>query len=249
MEKEIERIIEEKIAGLKREDLLRRPFVAFSSAHDPAYRDLKTIIGEWHLTPIEILPDAQSVISYFVPFTKPVTRQPKKFDTSAPLWAEAYLAINSYFDTINDTLVDFLRENGYSASPIPATHNFDPETIRCNWSHRSAAAIAGIGSFGANRMLITGKGSSGRFCTVITSAKLAAQTDKASQRCLYLINGTCGKCFEICPVGALAPDGFDKFSCQAVTIGNKEAHKGDGIRGRADVCGKCISVCPVGFIE
>lgn len=246
MEEKIIQIIEEQVAGLGREDLFRKPLVAFSSAHDPAYQELKTLIGSWHLTPTEILPDAQSAISYFVPFTKPVKQQPRQTQAGAPLWAEAYLVINPFFAEINETLATFLCEEGHSASSIPATHNFDPATIQCNWSHRNAAAIAGLGSFGVNRMLITKKGSSGRFCTLITSAKLTPShpyPEELSKGCLYLDKGACGKCFEACPVDALSPDGFEKFTCQAETLKNKE------INGEADVCGKCISVCPVGYID
>ena len=250
MEKRISQIVAEQIATLNRSDLFRQPIVAFSSAHDPAYQELKTVIGPWHQTPTEILPEAQSVISYFVPFTKPVKLQPRQEENSSLLWSESYLIINPFFAKINDALSAFLHESGYSSSSIPATHNFDPAVIQCNWSHRSAAAISEIGNFGINRMLITEKGSAGRFCTLITSAKLVpSQPKKLSKGCLYREKGSCGKCLEVCPVNALSDNGFDKFTCQAETQRNKKLNKGIDILGEADVCGKCISVCPVGYID
>ena len=249
LEKEIEQIVADKVADLNRPDLLRAPLVAFSSAHDSRYPELKRIIGQWHLNPAEMLLDAESVISYFVPFTKPVVAEPQKVKDGSPLWGEAYAVINPYFTAINEAVSDYLINSGYSATAIPATHTYDPETIECKWSHRSAANIAGLGSFAANRMLITAKGLGGRFCTVITSAKLKANDKPARDQCLNVKNGSCGQCFEICPVGALRPGQFEKFVCQSVTDRNKELNKGIPILCEADTCGKCISVCPLAYIK
>ena len=78
LEKTIEDIITEQLLILNRPDLYRSPLVSFSSADDKRYKELKNIIGEWHLTPKELLPEAESVISYFVLFTKDVASEPKK---------------------------------------------------------------------------------------------------------------------------------------------------------------------------
>ncbi len=250
MIKEIERIIADKVLSLKRPDLFRKPLVAFSSAHDSRYLKLKKIIGEWHFTPMEILPDARTVVSYFIPFTKPIVLEPKIAKDGSPLWGEAYVVINPYFETINKAVSKYLTDSGFSAEAIPATHTYDPKTIECKWSHRSAANIAGLGSFGANRMLITKKGSGGRFCTILTSAQLGSeQCIVPKNRCLYMINGSCTECFAICPVNALTPDSFDKFSCQVVTDRNRALNKNDPKLSEADTCGKCISVCPVAYIK
>lgn len=249
LEKAIEQLVASKVSDLNRPDLLRAPLVAFSSAHDPQYQELKKIIGPWHLNPTEILPEAESVISYFVPFTRAVVSEPKTVKDGSPLWGEAYVVINPYFADISEAISRYLTGLGHLAAAIPATHTYDPKTIECQWSHRSAANIAGLGSFGANRMLITAKGSGGRFCTVITSAKLEANEIKPESRCLSEKKGACGRCFDICPVGALLPGKFDKFLCQAVTDRNKELNSGIPILCEADTCGKCISVCPLAYIS
>lgn len=75
---DIENIIIEKVASLGRADLFRKPLVGFSAARDTKYEDLKKLIGEWHLKPTEILENAETVISYFIPFTKEVVIDPKK---------------------------------------------------------------------------------------------------------------------------------------------------------------------------
>ena len=248
IEKEITNIIDDKIAKLDRPDLFRRPLVAFSSAADEKYTKLKEIIGQWHLTPKEVLPGAKSVISYFVPFAKNVVLQPKAVKDGAPLWEEAYTIINSYFDDISEAVSNYLTEYGFSAKTIHATHTYDPKDLKSMWSHRSAAAIAGLGVFGANRMLITEKGSGGRFCSVLTSAELKKKQTPIRKKCLYTAGGSCGLCFKICPVKALAAGGIDIFSCQ------DELDKNDMLQRKntgytADTCGKCISVCPVAYIE
>ena len=249
MEEEIGRIIEKELEALGRQDLFRKALVGFSSAKDEKYGELKKLIGEWHLSPAELLPDAESVISYFVPFTKPVFSEPKTLEGGSPLWGEAYQVINSYFEHINEAIVKYLIGMGYSAKTIPATHTYNPKDMKSMWSHRSGAAIAGLGTFGANRLLITEKGSAGRFCTVITSAPLKPGKRPEENRCLYLKNGSCGLCFRICPVHAIAPGAMEKFSCQAELFRNEEGLRKNAGLDSADICGKCISVCPLAYME
>lgn len=244
LENQIEQLIVDKVAVLNRPDLFRKPIIGFSSAKDNRYSELKEIIGDWHLTPTELLPDAESVISYFVPFTELVVAEPKTVNDGSPVWGEAYAVINPYFDVVNKAVIQYLAGLGYSASAVQATHTYDPKDMQSMWSHRSAGAIAGLGIFGANRMLITEKGSGGRFCSVLTSAVLNKAQNPAKNRCLYVTNDACGLCFKICPVNALAPKSFNKFACQDECNKNRKKDKHD-----ADTCGKCISVCPVAYID
>lgn len=249
IEKEIERIIEEQLNILNRPDLYRQALVSFSDANDERYYKLKEIIGEWHMTPSELLADAKSVISYFVPFTKEVAEDPKKIKNGSPIWSEAYQEINSHFNYINDAVSKYLNELGYSTKTIQATHTYDPKDMKSLWSHRSAASIAGLGKFAANRLLITEKGSAGRFCTVITSADLKSNKPAVENKCLYIRNGSCGLCFKICPPKALIPGDFDKFACQVEVNNNEKLLKESTNLQSADTCGKCISICPFAYIE
>lgn len=250
MEREIERIIRAEMEALNRPDLFREPLVGFSSAQDPRYEELRQLVGDWHRTPVELLPSARSVVSFFVPFTQAVVAAPVTVRGEAPLWAEAYVIINAYFERINAALAQYLAGLGFEAESIPATHNYDPKTMKAAWSHRSAAAVAGLGAFGANRMLITEKGSGGRFCSLLTSAPLRAEREPAPNRCLYLRDGSCGLCFTICPVQALEAEGFRKFDCQDEQNKNKNGrNQEEPAKYRAGTCGKCISVCPVSYLD
>lgn len=240
-------IIERSVEELGRPDLYRKPLVAFSSARDERYRRLKDVIGDWVRTPIEFLPTAETVISYFVPYTRGVDAAPRNEELGSPVWGEAYVVINDDFNLVNDRICRYLEDAGFDAEPVPATHTYDEKDLKSAWSHRSAAAIAGLGYFSANRMLVTEKGSGGRYCTVFTSAPLETRRNAPENRCPYLKSGKCGKCFEACPAKALRPDGFDRFACLAVLKGNQDRiERGAGIEG-CDVCGKCISVCPLAY--
>ena len=248
LELEIKNIIEEKVKELGRDDLFRAPLVAFSDASDERYMELKKLIGDWHKTPKEFLPEAQSVISYFIPFTKKVSMEPKTCKHASILWSDAYQTINAYFDEINAEVQAYLTEKGYLSETIRATHTYDPADMKSMWSHRSAAVIAGLATLGANRLAITEKGSGGRFCTVITSAKLQSNQNPIEEKCPYKKNGSCGLCFKACPVGARRPDGMDKFACQDEVNRNEELLRKE-TNLIADTCGKCISVCPFAYIE
>lgn len=245
----IENVIIERLNDLARPDLFRKPLVAFSPAADKRYAELKSTVGEWHLNPIELLPDAKSVISYFVPFTQDVAVQPKKIKDGSPLWSEAYQEINRHFNVVGEAVSACLTELRYSAVTIKPTHTYDPKDLKCIWSHRSAAAIAGLGTFAANGLLITKKGAAGRFCTVITSAVLKPNEHPVENKCLFIKNKSCGLCFKICPVGALSPAFFDKFACQDELNKNERKLKEITALASADTCGKCISVCPYAYIE
>ena len=174
--------------------------------------------------------------------------EPKTCKHASILWSDAYQTINSYFEEINDAVKRYLIFQGYQAVTIKATHTYDPKDLKSMWSHRSAAVIAGLATLGANRLAITEKGSGGRFCTVITSAKLQPNQNPIEEKCPYKKNGSCGLCFKACPVGALRPDGMDKFACQDEVNRNEELLRKE-TNLIADTCGKCISVCPFAYIE
>lgn len=248
-EEKIEGLVKDMVKAHGRDDLFREPLVGFSDACDERYEQLKTIVGPWVKSPVDMMEQSKSVISYFVPFTKEVADAPKSSDVVSPLWSEAYEDINAYFEVIGDAVVELLNVLGFESQKIRATHTYDPIVLQSLWSHRSAAVIAGIAAFGANRMAITEKGSAGRYCTVLTSAVLKSDKAPVEDKCLYHKDGSCGLCFKICPVKALTPGGFEKFTCNEELLRNQYHIKTTVGRTDSDVCGKCLSICPLAYIE
>lgn len=247
LKKNVERIISEKVNALNRPDLFRQPLFAYSDAKNPKYKELKTIVGSWHKTPDELLPGAECAISYFIPFTKEVVSGPLTALNGSEIWSEAYVIANNAVLTIDDAVTEYLSAEGFETALIRGTGAYDQKELKSMWSHRSAAAIADLGKFGDNRLLITEKGSGGRFCTILTTAPIEPGCETTPKTCLRQQNGSCGKCFEICPVQTLRPGEFDRFVCNDdVLLKNAETFK---YLGFADACGKCISACPLSYIE
>ncbi len=241
-------LIEKEVKAINRDDLFREPILAISSPYDEAYSRLKEIIGPWHKNPEELFPSVKSVISYFVPFTKEIAKSPSLSEEVSKGWAEAYIVINEAFDNINSSIEKHLRRDGYESFSIAGTHTYDPSELKSLWSHRSAAVIAGLGDFGINTLVITDKGSGGRFCTVLTEAPIPVTEYKAPCYCLHKKNGSCKLCIKVCPVSAIEIDKVDFFNCHD-NILMKNAKMLESSVGFADVCGKCISSCPYAYME
>lgn len=221
------------------------PLVAFARADDPLFKKLKDLVDKDHALPHDLLPGARSVIAYFIPFNHRVAESNIPGRYCSPAWATAYVETNRLIGLINRRLEEALVEKGCRAGFAPATHNFDPLTLRSSWSHRSAAFITGLGTFGLNRMLITTKGCCGRIGTLVTDLKLPPTPRPETENCLYKAGGGCTDCLDRCVNKALTIDGLDKQSCykMLLTNGNYLADSDN----TADVCGKCLVDIPCSF--
>jgi len=218
----------------------RQPLVGFADAADPRFLKLRKVAEPTHLLPQDLLPEARSVISFFLPFAEEIVKANQAGSSQvAREWALAYVETNALIDTITSQLVGALAQQGVSAAAEPATHNWDPVTLISRWSHKSVAAIAGLGSFGLHHMLITDAGCAGRFGSLVVDTPLepTLSADEAiMQRCSYFVDGSCLACVHRCPVGALTEAGLDKQLCYQRLL---EVAEGFGELGLADVCGKC----------
>jgi len=138
-----------------------------------------------------------------------------------------------------------IEASGHAAVAVtPATHNFDPEKLISDWSHRHIAVAAGLGRMGLNNMLITEAGCCGRLGSFVTSLDLAPDPRPEEHACLYLHNGSCGRCADRCVGQALFTDRFDRHNCYKVCLRNETEHESVG---QADVCGKCLVSIPCAF--
>lgn len=204
------------------------PLVAFANGDDPIFSQYKTVIGNFHLTPREVLekatgkkPENVSVISWILPISKriklsmrPQTHYPSMRWSHSRYYGERF---NEYLRT---QVVSFLQGQG-NAAIAPFTSRFFqrlslPNGRTSNWSERHVAYAAGLGTFSLSDGFITPKGIAMRCGSVVTDMKLPASPrnyDSHTANCAFLVNGSCGECIDRCPAGAITARGHDKNQC------------------------------------
>ncbi|MDR1471676.1 MAG: hypothetical protein LBS75_04055 [Synergistaceae bacterium] len=227
--------------------LWNKPIVEIISAKDGKLKMLKEAISVEHFMPHDVLPDAKSIISFFIPFRENIVKSNIEGTLASEEWVIAYIKTNDLIKTINNDIEKLMSQSGYKVGKIPATHNFDEEKLISNWSHRHIAYIAGVGTFGINNMLITKNGCCGRFGSIIINYELDEykQADEVRERCLNKLNGSCGICQKKCTVSAYE-NKYDRHKCYKQCLENAEYHKNIGY---ADVCGKCLVGLPCSIKE
>jgi len=243
LESFIAAFVRRKVASAKTRTRYREPLVGFADAADPRFLQLREIAEPTHLLPTDLLPGARSVVSFFLPFAEDVVRANRAHPCEVAEEGDvAYVETSALIIEIARELIAALAEKGVRAAAEPATHNWDPVTLISRWSHKSIAAIAGLGSFGLHRMLITDLGCAGRFGSLVVDAFLEPTSEpEPPTRCLYFHDRSCTVCVDRCPVGALTEDGFDKHRCYRWLLEVAERFRHVGY---ADVCGKCAVFGP-----
>jgi len=208
------------------------PLVGFADAHDRLFLEFKEIIGEFHLTPMEVLKrsfpehtatwDELSVISWILPISRPI-RESNRQQTRSP--SKAWSHTRTYGEEFNEQLrrhvVSFIQGQGFLAvapviSPLFDFCQSNTVGFTSNWSERHVAYAAGLGTFSLSRGLITSKGVAMRCGSAVTNVKLNPTSRSYSDfqaYCLFYNSGTCGKCIERCPGRAISNEGHDKDLC------------------------------------
>ncbi|MFW9969236.1 MAG: epoxyqueuosine reductase [Candidatus Odinarchaeota archaeon] len=217
------------------------PIIGFAEANDPGFIQLKNIVNENHKLPNEILSNAKTVISYFIPFNQEVVSSNTNGKIASKEWAVAYIETNNLITGLNKTLAECLKKEKFNSTKIPATHNFDKTKLISYWSHKHVAYIAGLGRFGLHKMIITKKGCCGRLGSLITSAKVEATKRQDIEYCLFFHDKSCKKCIDKCVYGILNLDSFDRHKCHNVCLENNQIYSHLGL---SDVCGKCACGVP-----
>lgn len=222
------------------------PLIGYAAAQDEQFLRLKDTVSPSHFTPRELLPNAQTVIAYFLPFKENVAQSNRSGPHPSQQWAAAYVETNRLIAAINQHLAQALQAKGYECAVVAPTHNFDKERLLSAWSHKHVAFIAGLGKFGLHQMLITEEGCCGRLGSLATSASIEASPRPAEEFCLYKYNQTCRACVNRCGSGALKENEFDRHKCYAFLIEASKIHRE---KGSADVCGKCVCIVPCSFVN
>jgi epoxyqueuosine reductase QueG len=208
------------------------PIVGFSSGADPLYEFYKRDIGPFYVSPLEFIGHAYpgeefsaeelTVISWILPQTEATKRDHRK-ETHFPSerWARSRIMGENANVKLRTHVVDRLREEGVKAvapmlSPLWRRETSPKYGYASTWSERHAAYAAGLGTFGLSDGLITPVGKAMRAGSVVANLYIEPSprpyTDHHAY-CLFYSEGTCGKCMERCPIGAITPEGHDKNLC------------------------------------
>lgn len=244
MKNKIIQLIEQYVKDYTAKTRWREPIVKFASADDEMFIKLKDIISPTHAVPKDFMKDAQTVISYFIPFEKSVVYSNIDGEYSSSQWALAYVETNQLILNLNKYIKKELEKLRYESTIIPATHNFNKNSLISDWSHRHVGYIAGLGKFGLNNMLITEKGCCGRIGSIVTNIKIEPTQRNNEENCLYKSRGICKKCVQRCVNNALRVDSYDRHRCYEILLKNAELHSNLGL---TDVCGKCCVDLPCSF--
>ncbi len=240
------------------------PLVGFSNGDDPLYQQYKELVGTFHWTPLEIFsltfPSSKvsakdlTVISWILPQTE-ASKSDNRKETVYPSerWARARMFGEEVNIKLAKRLIAALQEAGFEAlAPSLLSSSFkwmesERYTIASTWSERHAAYASGLGTFGLCDGLITPKGKAMRCGSVVANIKIPA-SNRAYQNhhayCLFFSDGSCGKCVERCPAGALTPAGHDKVKCRSYIFAKVKEYVKSSFGFEGYGCGFCQTGVP-----
>jgi len=246
------------------EPYFEEPLVGFAAADDPIFDEFKGIIGEFHLTPGEIMKncygnregEAKTVICWVLPISR-ATRESNRKEEKLPSrqWALTRAHGERFNSLLRMHVVEMLRFVGAQAvAPLlsgmwrPVK---DPRVgMASTWSERHAAYVAGLGTFSLSDGFITDRGIAHRCGSVITDVTVTPTKRSVANpwsNCLFFPDGSCGVCIKRCPVGAISAQGHDKEKCQAYVYGELRNSAGELYGVMETGCGLCQTKVPCEF--
>ena len=256
---EINRFVRQSPANRQEDGLtpyFEGPLVGVASSADPLFSRYKQIIGDFHLTPAELLPEAASVVCWVLPVAEPTrlsNRGNRRFPSRA--WARTRDRGEAFNVLLRRHLVAWLSEQGHRTVAPQLSDSWKAVEVpgtgpASNWSERHAAYAAGLGTFSLNDALITSKGSAHRLGSVVTECTLSPTPRSCADHtanCLRLRTGGCGLCIMRCPVGALSDQGHDKNKCRTHVYGTIPDAVATGYGVKSTGCGLCQTKVPCEF--
>jgi len=207
--------------------------VGFASGADPIWQQYKEYVGAFHWTPWEVFnqhcpkekagPDELTVVSWVLPqreMVRKANRRNKKYP--AEEWARIRVYGEAFNVALREHVAKHFAASGHAAVAPMLVPNWtivksERFSYASSWSERHAAHAAGLGTFGLCDGLITQKGKAMRVGSVV--AKINIKTTPRPYLdhrayCLFFTEGTCGKCIDRCPVGAISKKAHDKEKCR-----------------------------------
>ncbi|GHV93865.1 (Fe-S)-binding protein [Spirochaetia bacterium] len=243
-----------ELAGMR---IFEEPLFGYAAADDPLFSEYKKpgIIGAHFLLPLEWLPEAQTVLSIFFPFTQQI-KKANQADMSWPAseWLHGRIEGQQFQGNISLYATELLKKDGFAVLVPASDSRFSSKNplvqdksrqdyYTSNWSERHAAYVCGLGTFSLSKGLITAKGIAGRFISLITSAPFEPGARPYTKFDEYCIR--CGACASNCPAGAISMEkGKNHPLCSAFIDRTMEKHKPRYGCGKCQVNVPCESGIP-----
>ncbi|MPM01864.1 hypothetical protein SDC9_48104 [bioreactor metagenome] len=247
--------ISENAAGMKIYD---DPIFAFGSSGDAYFARLKNpgAIGEHFILPSQWLPEAKTVISFFLPFSQDVKKGNRKdllwpsdewlhgrYEGQAML-GKLCLHLKSELENAGyRSIVPSMEEKFWCSDGFLSKSAHGASSFTSNWSERHVAFVCGLGTFSLSKGLITSKGVCGRFGSIVT--ELSLPPDRRAYTELYENCILCGKCAKNCPAAAISLEtGKDHAICSRFLNETLQKHSPRYGCGKCQVAVPCESAIP-----
>ncbi|HTY62798.1 MAG TPA: hypothetical protein VMG30_11140 [Acidobacteriota bacterium] len=249
------------------------PILAFADGDDPIFQEYKTVIGDFHLTPRELLEkciaakrwrfgtkeniDRIGVVSWALPLTHETRLQERAspFGGSPRYNHSRWIGIRLY-ECVEQFVASLLEVLGCNAVAPTQSRLFEIEDmpggwLAANWSERHVAYACGLGTFGLNGLMITPRGCAVYLGSVVCDIALppTRRSDNRVANCPYFRDGSCGLCIGHCTGSAIGAEGRSNVAC----LKNLRDEQADniirmgldkGLVGPAPACGRCSTGLP-----
>lgn len=217
------------IPGIGDTLLYDMPLIGFAAASDEIFETYrrKEVIGPHFFGPVEWLPAAKTVVSFFLPFSAAV-RISNKADRTDPSaeWLYGRIEGQAFIGKFMEALKQMLEGKNIDVCVPSMDERFDIKFEMTSteeesdfhadsrWSERHAAYACGLGTFGLSRGLISEKGMAGRYASLIVSEEW--EITGRSYTGIEDYCAKCGACARNCPVQAISLEhGKNNIRCNA----------------------------------
>jgi ferredoxin len=233
----------------------KRPIMSVGAASDSGFLNIlkPEVVGPFHKLPSDWIPEAASVISFFLPFEDRILKS-NKTDPIEPSmeWLMARVDGQKHLLSFGGHVRDAIIAEGWRAvcpqiedeyamrpAHFPLPNRDDIPPYASNWSERHVGVVTGLGTFGLSTNFISKVGCAGRMISIVTDMELPP--DKKDYDSYLGYCNECGACVRKCPAGAYRDNGSggkDHLLC------GEHIHKTCMKYEPRYGCGKCQSGIP-----
>lgn len=253
--------------------IVDEPVVGFANGDDPIFGDLKAIIGEFHMTPRELLEKYVASKNWqfgatasiqnvgVVSWALPITHETRVLERSSPFGGSVrynhtrWIGIRLYenVEKYVASLLEVLQCNAIAPtqSRFFEIKQMPGDWMAANWSERHVAYACGLGTFGLNGLMITSRGCAVYLGSVVCDRALTPTLREANHvaNCPFFADGSCGACIDRCTGSAISREGRSNTACLK-NLRFEQAKKvkdlglDRGLVGPAPACGRCSTGLP-----